>query len=215
MTSSLNLPTDQEIERRTRYKRTYDLAILTIAHLFPPLTLLWLVLWTAVPLMIWLEDRGPIFYGQKRMGKGGKVFTVLKFRTMIPDAEKVTGPILAVENDPRITKVGRWLRASALDELPQVLNILRGDMSFVGPRAERPEIHQRYLEREPLFAQRIRIRPGLTGVAQIKGSYDLPPEKKIQFDLEYMRTMSPCVDSRLMLRSVLNTVLRRWDKKEY
>jgi lipopolysaccharide/colanic/teichoic acid biosynthesis glycosyltransferase len=127
----------------------------------------------------------------------------------------MTGAVWAVENDPRITNVGRWLRASALDELPQVLNILRGDMSFVGPRAERPELHAQFLERNPLFAQRIRVRPGLTGVAQVNGSYDLPPEEKIEYDLQYMRTMSPWLDTRLMLTSVMNTLLRRWDRKEH
>jgi lipopolysaccharide/colanic/teichoic acid biosynthesis glycosyltransferase len=148
------------------------------------------------------------------LGKDGKTFRVLKFRTMVVDAEKMTGPVLASQNDPRITRVGRWLRATALDELPQVLNILRGEMSFVGPRAERPEIHERYVEREPLFAQRVRVRPGLTGLAQVKGSYDLPPERKIQYDIDYMRTMSFWGDMRLMFMSVANTLLRRWDRKE-
>jgi len=207
------IPTDAEIDRKSRYKRAYDLTILVIAHL-PPLTLLWLVLWTVIPLLIWLEDHGPVFYGQERMGKGGRTFRVLKFRTMVPDAEKMTGPVLSVENDPRITKVGRWLRATALDELPQVFNILRGDMSFVGPRAERPEIHAQYVQRVPLFAERIRVRPGLTGMAQVKGAYDIAPEVKIEYDVDYMRKMSPLVDTGLMLRSVLNTVLRRWDRKE-
>jgi lipopolysaccharide/colanic/teichoic acid biosynthesis glycosyltransferase len=171
------------------------------------------MLWIVIPVLIWLEDHGPVFYGQDRMGKDGKIFHVLKFRTMVPNAEAMTGAVWAVENDPRITVVGRWLRSSALDELPQVLNILRGDMSFVGPRAERPELHAQFAERDPLFAQRIRIRPGLTGVAQVNGSYDLPPEEKIKYDLQYMRIMSRWVDTRLMLASVVNTLLRRWDHK--
>jgi lipopolysaccharide/colanic/teichoic acid biosynthesis glycosyltransferase len=210
-----NIPADSDLQARSRYKRAYDLVILAGAHLFPPLTVLWLILWIVIPVLIWLEDHGPVFYGQERIGKDGKIFRVLKFRTMVPNAEAMTGAVWAVENDPRITKVGRWLRASALDELPQVLNILKGDMSFVGPRAERPELHAQFVEREPLFAQRIRVRPGLTGVAQVKGSYDLPPEEKVQYDLEYMRTMSPWVDTRLMLASVVNTLLRRWDRKEH
>lgn len=214
MTSAGRIPTDEEIERRSRYKRAYDLAILFVAHL-PPFTLIWLVLWTVIPVMIWMEDHGPVFYGQKRMGKDGKTFTVLKFRTMVPDAEKMTGPVLAVEDDPRITRAGRLLRATALDELPQILNILRGDMSFVGPRAERPEIHAQYVQRVPLFAERIRVRPGLTGMAQVKGAYDIAPEEKILYDIDYMRRMSPLVDTGLMLRSVLNTFLRRWDRKEH
>ena len=206
--------TDRDLANRSRYKRPFDLTILALAHLFPPLTVLWIVLWTVIPLMIWLQDRGPVFYGQTRLGKDGKTFRVLKFRTMVVDAEKMTGPVLASQDDPRITRVGRWLRATALDELPQVLNILRGEMSFVGPRAERPEIHERYVEREPLFAQRVRVRPGLTGLAQVKGSYDLPPERKIQYDIDYMRTMSFWGDMRLMFMSVANTLLRRWDRKE-
>jgi lipopolysaccharide/colanic/teichoic acid biosynthesis glycosyltransferase len=215
VTNNTTIPNDDELTARSRYKRTYDLVILAGAHLFPPLTLLWLMLWIVIPVLIWLEDHGPVFYGQDRMGKNGKIFRVLKFRTMVPNAEAMTGAVWAVENDPRITKVGRWLRASALDELPQVLNILRGDMSFVGPRAERPELHAQFVEREPLFAQRIRVQPGLTGVAQVNGSYDLPPEEKIKYDLQYMRTMSPWVDTRLMLASVVNTLLRRWDRKEH
>ena len=215
MADDSNIPSDGDLAERSRYKRTYDLVILAGAHLFPPLTVLWLMLWIVIPLLVWLEDRGPVFYGQERLGKDGKVFRVLKFRTMVPNAEAMTGAVWAVENDPRITKVGRWLRASALDELPQVLNILKGDMSFVGPRAERPELHAEFVEQEPLFAQRIRVRPGLTGVAQVNGSYDLPPEEKIKFDMQYMRTMSPWVDTRLMLASVVNTLLRRWDRKEH
>ena len=209
------IPDDADLASRSRYKRAYDLAILGGAHLFPLLTPLWVMLWIVIPVLIWLEDHGPVFYGQERVGKDGKVFRVLKFRTMVPNAEAMTGAVWAVENDPRITKVGRWLRASALDELPQVLNILRGDMSFVGPRAERPELHEQFVAREPLFAERIRVRPGLTGLAQVNGSYDLPPEEKVRYDLEYMRTMSPWVDTRLMLASVVNTLLRRWDLKEH
>jgi lipopolysaccharide/colanic/teichoic acid biosynthesis glycosyltransferase len=209
------IPDDACLERRGRYKRAYDLLILAVAHLFPPLTILWLVLWTFIPALIWLGDRGPVFYRQERLGKNGKVFFVLKFRTMVPDAEQLTGAVWATADDPRITKVGRWLRASALDELPQVLAILSGDMSFVGPRAERPELHAQFVEQEPLFAQRIRVRPGLTGLAQVKGSYDLPPEQKVQYDLQYMRSMGPVTDTRLMLASVRNTLLRRWDQKDH
>jgi lipopolysaccharide/colanic/teichoic acid biosynthesis glycosyltransferase len=215
LTEETLIPSDADLDRRGRYKRAYDLLILAGAHLFPPLTLLWLVLWMVIPLLIRLEDRGPVFYGQERLGKNGKIFYVLKFRTMVPNAEHMTGAVWATADDPRITKVGRWLRSSALDELPQVLNILKGDMSFVGPRAERPELHAQFVETEPLFAQRVRVRPGLTGLAQVKGSYDLPPERKVQYDLQYMRTMGPVTDTRLMLSSVLNTLLRRWDHKEH
>ena len=215
VTSDAMIPDDADLASRSHYKRVYDWVILGSAHFFPLLIPVWLILWVVIPVLIWLEDHGPVFYGQERIGKDGKIFRVLKFRTMVPNAEAMTGAVWAVENDPRITKVGRWLRASALDELPQILNILKGDMSFVGPRAERPELHEQFVAREPLFAQRIRVRPGLTGLAQVNGSYDLPPEEKVRYDLEYMWTMSPWVDTRLMLASVVNTLMRRWDRKDH
>jgi lipopolysaccharide/colanic/teichoic acid biosynthesis glycosyltransferase len=215
VTNDTMIPDDADLASRSHYKRAYDWVILGGAHFFPLLIPVWLMLWVVIPVLIWLEDHGPVFYGQERIGKDGKIFRVLKFRTMVPNAEAMTGAVWAVENDPRITKVGRWLRASALDELPQVLNILKGDMSFVGPRAERPELHEQFVAREPLFAQRIRVRPGLTGLAQVNGSYDLPPEEKVRYDLEYMWTMSPWVDTKLMLASVVNTLMRRWDRKEH
>jgi len=107
-------------------------------------------LWLLFASAIKLEDRGPVFYKQKRMGKNGRIFKALKFRSMIPDAEKHTGAVWASENDPRVTKVGRILRATAMDELPQLWNIFRGDMSFVGPRAERPELVEQFA---PISAQ--------------------------------------------------------------
>src|SRR4030043_1105599 len=104
-------------------------------------------LWILFSLAIKLEDKGPVFYKQQRMGKNGRIFNALKFRSMIPDAEKHTGAVWATENDPRVTKVGRILRATAMDELPQLWNIFKGDMSFVGPRAERPELVEKFAKK--------------------------------------------------------------------
>ncbi len=197
---------------RGGYKRSFDLVVLVLAHIL--LLPLWIVLWTSIPMMIWLNDQGPILFRQRRIGRDGKEFTLLKFRTMIVDAEKLTGAIWSTANDDRITRPGRLLRATALDELPQILNILRGDMSFVGPRAERPELHEEILKTVPDFGQRLAMRPGLTGLAQVSGEYDLEPKDKLKHDLCYARMMGPLVDLRLLFQSVWNTLTARWDQPQ-
>ncbi|MQG35907.1 MAG: sugar transferase, partial [SAR202 cluster bacterium] len=116
-----------------RYKRPLDLLIVISAHIIPPLPLIWLLIWVIIPVCIWVEDKGPIFYTQIRIGKDGKLFKIYKFRTMIVNAE-TSGPVWASKSDPRITKIGKLLRLTALDELPQILNIIKNDMSFIGPR---------------------------------------------------------------------------------
>ena len=123
---------------RDYYKPLIDYFILVIAHVI--LLPLFLLLWATIPLAIWLNDRGPIFYAQTRLGKQGKPFKLYKFRSMIPDAERVTGAVLAGKDDLRITPIGKILRKRALDELPQVINMWKGDISLVGPRPERPEL---------------------------------------------------------------------------
>ena len=164
-----------------------------------------------IPLGIWLADRGPVFYRQERVGKNGRVFTILKFRTMIPDADKC-GPAWTTEGDPRITPVGRILRRTALDELPGVISIWRGHMSFVGPRAlDRDE--QRCLEELiPGFEKRLQVRPGLTGLAQVHDKNDDPYEK-FRYDMEYLEKFNPLLDAQLLLLSVWNTVIARWDHR--
>jgi len=189
-----------------------DLAILLSAHVV--LAPAWFAIWAVIPLAIWLEDRGPVFYRQRRLGLNGRPFNVLKFRTMIPDAEKHTGPVWASERDPRITRVGRILRRTALDELPQIINILRGDMSFVGPRSERPELHARFVETVPGFDKRLAVRPGLTGLAQVKGAYDLPPAEKLAYDLYYIWNRSLWMDIRLIAASIGKTFSLAWDRKQ-
>ena len=210
--TTIDVPERVSLLRRW-YKRPFDLTVIVAAHLV--LLPLWVVLWTVIAALIWLHDRGPVFYRQERLGLGGRGFSVLKFRTMVPDAESMTGAVWATANDPRITRIGKLLRATALDELPQVVNIARGDMSFVGPRAERPELHEEFTSRDPAFAKRLAVRPGLTGIAQIRGGYDMPPEHKLVYDLEYIRRMNPFLDAWIMVQSVLNTLSARWDKKEH
>ena len=138
-------------------------------------------LWLALAVLIKLEDGGPVFYTQDRVGRRGRRFLAMKFRSMRPDAEALSGPVQATEDDPRVTRIGRWMRKTAMDELPQLWNIFRGDMSFVGPRALRPgEIEPETdgrlvaLEDVPGFEHRIRVRPGLTGLAQIYARRDIP-----------------------------------------
>ena len=194
------------------WKRPFDLAILTAAHI--ALSPIWIALWTVIPLAIWLHDRGPVFYTQTRLGKGGRVFRVYKFRSMIPDAEQHTGAVWAGEDDPRITPVGRILRSRALDELPQVINMWKGDMSLVGPRAERPELAERFERDHPGFADRLAVRPGLTGLAQVRGRYSTNPRDKLRYDNLYIGRMSPALDVKLLFASVWITVVARWQGGE-
>ena len=191
---------------RDGYKRPFDLTIIILAHLllFP----LFLVLWVGVPLAIWLGDRGPVFYLQERVGRSGRRFDVIKFRTMILDAESQTGPIWAAERDSRTTRVGRILRILHLDELPQVINILRGEMSVVGPRPERPELAERISRDVPGFSERIRVRPGVAGLAQVRGTAQTRPRDKLRYDNLYIETLSPWMDIKLLFLSVW-VVLRR------
>ena len=203
--------TDNNGERLNRgaYKRVFDISVLVLTHVL--LLPLWLALWTIIPVLIWLEDRGPVFYRQRRMGKDGKSFVVLKFRTMIVDAEN-QGPSYTTDDDPRVTRVGRILRRTALDELPEVINIWRGDMSFVGPRALEVNEHLSLEKMMPGFEKRLQVRPGLTGLAQVYDKGDDPFEK-YRYDMEYLQKLSPLMDARLMLLSVWNTLAAGWDHR--
>ena len=185
---------------RDGYKRPFDLTIIVLAHimLFP----LFVILWIGVPLVIWLGDRGSVFYVQERVGGSGRRFRVIKFRTMVRDAESRTGPVWAAEQDSRVTRVGRFLRTFRLDELPQVVNILKGEMSIVGPRPERPELVERFSHEVPSFSDRLRVRPGVAGLAQVRGSAQTRPRDKLRYDNLYIATLSPCMDIKLLLLSV-------------
>jgi len=161
-----------------------------------------LVIWPVLVIAaaaIKLEDGGPVFFKQKRMTRGGREFEILKFRSMIVDAEKYTGAVLASEDDPRITKVGKFLRAHRIDELPQLLNILKGDMSIVGPRPERKVIADEYCKDIPEFAYRTKVRGGVTGYAQIYGKYNTSAYDKLRLDLMYIENYSLLLDIKLII----------------
>jgi lipopolysaccharide/colanic/teichoic acid biosynthesis glycosyltransferase len=181
--------------------------------------LLSLPVWAIAALAVKAYDGGPVFYGQDRVGRDGRTFRAWKFRSMRPDAERQVGAVQAVENDPRVTPVGRLLRATAMDELPQLWNILCGDMSFVGPRALRPgEIEpgdgrEVPIEAVPGFAMRCRVRPGLTGIAQIYAPRDVPRRQKFRYDRLYIRRQSFWLDVRLILLSFWITARGSWEAR--
>ncbi len=149
-------------------------------------------------LGILLSSPGPVLLRQERVGKGGKAFSVVKFRTMKQDAERETGPVFARENDPRVTAFGRFLRLLRIDELPQMFNVLKGEMSLVGPRPERPVFVEEFSRKVPGYALRFLVKPGMTGMAQIYGTYETTPENKLRYDLAYIRNQSFLLDLRLL-----------------
>ena len=176
-------------------KRSFDLCfsfILGIILLIPMLI---------IALIIKLDSPGPVLFRQERLGKCGRPFTMIKFRSMCVDAEK-DGPKWADREDKRCTKFGRALRKSRLDELPQLWNILIGNMSFVGPRPERACFYEEFDEYIPEFKHRLQVTPGLTGLAQINGGYELKPEEKIVYDMYYIRNRSFRLDLSCMFKTV-------------
>ena len=177
-------------------KRAMDILLSAIVLLvLSPLMLL-------VAAAIKLEDGGPVFYRQKRMTRNGREFDILKFRSMIVDAEKYAGAVLAADNDPRITRIGRIIRPFRIDELPQLLNILKGDMSIVGPRPERKVIADEYCKEIPEFAYRLKVRGGLTGYAQIYGKYNTSAYDKLRLDLMYIENYSLLLDIKLIILTI-------------
>ena len=181
-------------------KRLIDLAVslFVIVPLFP--------VWLIVSLAIKIESRGPVLYRQERVGQNGNVFMINKFRSMVQEAETMTGPIWAKQEDPRITNVGQFLRRFRLDEVPQFINVLIGDMSVVGPRPERPYFVQKLMEEFPYYYRRHRILTGITGWAQIKHSYDsslADVRQKLKYDFFYIENTSFSLDLLIMLRTVL------------
>jgi exopolysaccharide biosynthesis polyprenyl glycosylphosphotransferase len=161
-----------------------------------------------VPLLIKLDSKGPIFYRQKRLGLHNKPFWVFKFRSMVVDAEKKSGAVLAQKNDPRVTRIGRFMRATRIDEVPQLLNVLRGEMSMIGPRPERPEFQNSYLEAIPWYPLRALCKPGVTGLAQVNGDYHTSTQRKLLYDVTYLANMSPLLDLRILVATVV-TVLTK------
>jgi sugar transferase (PEP-CTERM system associated) len=164
-----------------------------------------LPLMVLVAALVKIESRGPALFRQERTGKDGKAFEILKFRSMSSDAEKGTGPVWASRKDDRITRVGRFLRLTRLDEIPQFINILRGDMSFIGPRPERPYFVEQLKKEIPYYAFRHAVRPGLTGWAQVKYRYGASTEdavEKLKYDLYYVKNMSFGLDLRIMVKTL-------------
>ena len=185
-------------------KRLFDIILSAIGlSIFFPLSLF-------LSLAIKLEDGGPIFYSQERVGKGGKIFKVLKFRSMIPVAKRQHITACAQEDDAKATGIGRILRTTAMDELPQLLSILKGNMSFVGPR---PLIKEEIsgAKDKDILGKRSMIRPGLTGVTQILIPRDASLEEKFSYDLWYVKNRSLSMDVRLILISFLITLFGRWE----
>ncbi|HKI45137.1 MAG TPA: sugar transferase [Balneolales bacterium] len=187
-------------------KDVMDIAIsLFILSITLPITLL-------ITLLIKLTSRGPVIYRQRRVGLYGKEFYIYKFRTMYNDAEKHTGPVWASKDDPRITPVGNWLRKLRLDEIPQFFNVIKGDMSLVGPRPERPFFVNEFKKRIPLYTRRLRVKPGITGWAQVKWKYDSNIEdvrEKTKYDLFYVENMSLSMDLKILINTLITILTGR------
>jgi len=182
-----------------RIKRLMDISVsLVVLIVFLPL-------WLLVALIIKLESPGPVLFKQKRVGKDGKIFTIYKFRSMVQDAERETGPVWAGERDPRVTFFGKIIRKLRIDEIPQFFNVLMNDMSLIGPRPERPFFVDKLKREIPLYTRRLRMKPGITGWAQIKGGYDTSIEnvkKKLEYDLFYIENVSLRMDLKILLNTI-------------
>lgn len=177
-------------------KRLLDVTVSLVALIV--LTPLFLV----VALAIGLTMGWPVLFRQERVGKNGRPFEVLKFRTMVKNAEALSGPVLAEEDDPRITPLGRFMRRTRIDELPQLANILVGHMSFVGPRPERPFFVDQFVKEIPGYRERFKVKPGVTGLAQVSGGYATTPERKLKFDLIYMYHQNLLMDVQILVETV-------------
>lgn len=162
-----------------------------------------------VALWIKLDSPGPVFFRQERMGLGGRIFRIVKFRTMIFDAEKETGPILARHGDERVTRAGRILRHLRIDEIPQMWNVIMGHMLLVGPRPERPQIYDEIIMECPEFFQRLEVKPGITGLAQIRGDYHTEPKDKLRYDLLYIKRRSLWLDLKIIAITAYICLLRK------
>lgn len=196
-------------------KRPLDFTLATLMLIFSA------PLWLVIAVAIKREDNGPIFFRQQRWGRGGTTFTALKFRTMIPDADKYHGTRQATKNDSRITRVGKVLRAMGLDELPQIVNIWRGEMSFVGPRAlavgeliKNKQGHYVPYDDIPGFYERLAVRPGLTSLATVYIPKDAPPRRKFRYDIFYIRHLTFKLDLWLIGLSYWISFRGKWESRE-
>lgn len=188
---------------KVRLKRLFDLVVLV---LFAPL---WIPAIALVALYVLISSGRPVLYRQARVGRDGVVFRCIKFRTMVPDAEADGRALLAAENDDRVVPALRWMRSTRADELPQLWNVAKGQMSLVGPRPERPELVEEIVQRVPGYVRRNELPPGLTGLAQIHGRYGTDAEYKLGYDLQYLVTWSLVIDVQILVRTVWVVVSRR------
>ena len=176
------------------------------------LMLVLLPLFSVIAIAIKLESKGSVFYSQIRVGIDGREFRIFKFRSMFQDAEKNSGPIWAQKDDPRITSVGRFMRLTRIDELPQLMNILKGDMSFIGPRPERPFFVDSFKQQIPLYQNRLKTKPGVTGWAQVKWRYDESLEdvrEKLNFDLYYINNHTLWLDIKIFFLTLKTILLQK------
>lgn len=187
-------------------KRAFDLLLASFALLVSAPA------WILFSFLIWLEDPGPLLFVKNSVGLGGRNFRQFKFRSMVHHAEQHTGPVLAQQNDARTLRFGRLMRKTAMDELPQLLNILRGEMSFVGPRPQRTVLVHEYLSTMPEYAARHAVRPGLAGLAQVASHYYLTPRQKLRFDRVYIANMSLGFDLKLVFLAFALAFYFRWQK---
>lgn len=187
------------IESKTFYlmlKRSLDIIISVLA-------LPWVILIVIISgVLIKIDTKGPIIYTQNRLGLNGKEFRIYKLRSMVTDAEEDTGAVWAEKDDPRVTSVGRVLRKHRIDELPQFFNILIGDMSLIGPRPERSDLSEKFEKITPGFRERLLVKPGITGWAQVNGGYEIKHDLKLKYDLEYIHLMSLSLDFKIIIKTV-------------
>ncbi len=176
-------------------KRTFDICSCSVALILLAIPM------AVIALKIKKESAGPVIYAQRRVGKNGRVFELYKFRSMYQDAE-VHGARWAKDEDPRVTPFGRFLRNKRLDEIPQFWNVVRGDMSLIGPRPERPAFHKVFCERIHGWEQRVMVKPGITGLAQVEGGYDLLPKEKARIDIAYIESRSMKLDLGIVFRTI-------------
>lgn len=184
-------------------KRLFDLVVSMI------ILVLGFPIWILIGLAVFISSHGPVIYRQNRVGRHGSTFVMFKYRTMRADAEESTGPVWASPDDPRYTSIGRWLRKWRLDEIPQLLNVFKGDMSLVGPRPERPYFVEKLSREIPLYNRRHRVKPGITGWAQVKWKYDSSLDdvrQKVKYDLFYIENMSPQRDLQILFRTIYTAI---------
>lgn len=193
-------------EWEKRLKRILDVVVsLLILLISLPVTLI-------IAIAIKLDSKGPIFFKQERCGLNNKIFKIIKFRSMVHDAEKMTGPVWSQKDDPRITRVGKIIRKLRIDEIPQMINVLKGEMSLVGPRPERPFFVEKLSEQIPYYKRRLKVRPGITGWAQVKHKYDESIEDvkiKLRYDLFYIENMSLRMDFKILFRTIFVVVFAK------